>query len=870
MQTKLFGLGILLASCLCGTAWAGVWYVDDDAVAGGSGLAWESAVQTIEAAVAAADVYDEIWIADGTYTPVDTVELKVGQELYGGFVGNELDRLSRSAEYYALISCLGQYDTFEAQPECRFDGLAIEDKDWGGDEIRGHGDIVLTNCSFSRTYIWLSGGQNVVENCSFTDWGTFSSSPKAPGDGLDMIRCSSANNSFSVYDHDFRSGVSFDGCTFSGSNVSCNGLGNLSFYRCVFINSGGVLKTGVNNFVSINECWFSGCWSQDDDGSAYHSSGDFFVTVCDTTFANNRDKSAFVFDHEWISGVFVPEIQMDNCRFVGNEAEAGGAIMLMDVVADIDGCTFDGNVAGAGGGAIFASNSSATLANCLFDVNMSGETGGALDLSSLSEISLTNCTLWGNVSGQGGAIMASQGSLAQLTNCIVAESAPDAFATSGISAAVEAEFSCIEGGAPGEGNVDGPPLLADPANDFFLPLWGSPCIDTGTNEGVPAADLLGTPRPQLAGVDMGAFEFVMTDGDNDGMDDYWEDFYGLDPTDPDDADEDADGDGVTNGQEAAIMNNPQDPDDCRDEYFVSISGSDTEGDGSAAAPWATIGKAMGHAGGFSMFKPVTINVASGVYDEQVVFAPGVTLAGAGAGSTKIQYFELSEDEHFVVIGAEGAKLKECTVQVSGQYSASFALLKLDDVSMEVEDVTFDGDDNLYSLGALISGENSSDTEFDGCTFRRLYFGVQAVNTAANVTNTTFSGIRGDAIFVRLPDTKKYGAVVYTPVLGDAAQVSTTGNNTFRNVMGNLVLNMNTATTKAENNDWGVYTESEIAAKMAGAVDYKPFIGEQADDGDGAGCFAVDKTSPATRGSADALVMFVLAGLLVAGGRRKRR
>jgi hypothetical protein len=199
-------------------------------------------------------------------------------------------------------------------------------------------------------------------------------------------------------------------------------------------------------------------------------------------------------------------------------------------------------------------------------------------------------------------------------------------------------------------------------------------------------------------------------------------------------------------------------------------------------------------------------------------------------------------------------------------------LKLEEVSMEVEGVTFDGDDNLYSLGALVSGAGSSDTVIDGCTFRRLYFGVQAVNTAANVTNTTFSGIRGDAIFVRLPDARKAGEPVYTPVLGDAANAAATGNNTFRNVMGNFVLNMNNAITKAENNDWGVYTETAIAAKMAGPVDYKPFVGEQADDDNG-GCFAAcDKAMSAntTRSGADTLVMIAIAACLAAGSRRKKQ
>ena len=48
--------------------------------------------------------------------------------------------------------------------------------------------------------------------------------------------------------------------------------------------------------------------------------------------------------------------------------------------------------------------------------------------------------------------------------------------------------------------------MLDPAGgDFHLP-FGSPCVDAGTSEGAPAADIEGIARPQGAGVDIGAHE----------------------------------------------------------------------------------------------------------------------------------------------------------------------------------------------------------------------------------------------------------------------------------------------------------------------------------------------------------------------------
>ncbi len=66
-------------------------------------------------------------------------------------------------------------------------------------------------------------------------------------------------------------------------------------------------------------------------------------------------------------------------------------------------------------------------------------------------------------------------------------------------------YSCVKGGYEGEGNISEDPRLAGPPDNLRL-LPGSPCLDTGTADGAPADDIVGTARPQGAGVDMGAYE----------------------------------------------------------------------------------------------------------------------------------------------------------------------------------------------------------------------------------------------------------------------------------------------------------------------------------------------------------------------------
>lgn len=73
-----------------GTAWVVptiTWHVSPTGNDAGNGLTWQSAKQTITAALLAAQATDEVWVAKGTYHEVLRPGAKVA--LYGGFAGTE-------------------------------------------------------------------------------------------------------------------------------------------------------------------------------------------------------------------------------------------------------------------------------------------------------------------------------------------------------------------------------------------------------------------------------------------------------------------------------------------------------------------------------------------------------------------------------------------------------------------------------------------------------------------------------------------------------------------------------------------------------------------------------------------------------------
>ncbi|MBK8050724.1 MAG: DUF11 domain-containing protein [Anaerolineales bacterium] len=82
------------------------------------------------------------------------------------------------------------------------------------------------------------------------------------------------------------------------------------------------------------------------------------------------------------------------------------------------------------------------------------------------------------------------------------------------------DYSIVQGGdagsggnsgltafSDGTGNLDADPLFIDAANDDLNIPWGSPAINTGTNDGAPDADIRGLPRPAMLVTDMGAYEY---------------------------------------------------------------------------------------------------------------------------------------------------------------------------------------------------------------------------------------------------------------------------------------------------------------------------------------------------------------------------
>jgi PKD domain-containing protein/parallel beta helix pectate lyase-like protein/polymorphic membrane protein len=284
----------------------------------------------------------------------------------------------------------------------------------------------------------------------------------------------------------------------NGNNYEGGGMSNSSVSpivrNCTFTNNEAKYGGGMINLASV-------------------------PTITNCTFTDN---SASIRGGAMYNSIFSPIIT--NCTFTGNSSDSsGGAMYNYNCSPNVTNSSFISNEASNGGGMFnlaietsfsmpkLAICSSPQLTNCVFIFNKADMDGGGMCNSSTlyarSEPILINCSFSGNTANSGGygGINVDFHSRPTIRNCIFWNNNPK---MEGLLSNIT--YSCFNGRASGEGNIYSNPLFVDADNGDLRLLPYSPCIDTGTAEGAPDADILGFPRPSGAYIDMGAYEYNNT------------------------------------------------------------------------------------------------------------------------------------------------------------------------------------------------------------------------------------------------------------------------------------------------------------------------------------------------------------------------
>lgn len=337
-------------------------FVNHAATGQQTGTSWSNALTNLRDALTLAQYGDQIWIAQGTYSPTTTTDrnisfqLKNGVSLYGGFNGSETSLDERNPTVYLTRLSGNIGDTTRStdnslhvirgkglDDKVIIDGLIISDgysigsffpptdPDGAGMYLTGSPDLadsrpVIQNCVFEKNYAANAGGALFMADVD----------PDDPFMQKNLINPVIIN------------------CTFKGNRALTQG--------------GAILKQGATlnqDTFSLNTCKFIGNYILSNGGGAVY-----------------------------FSEIGSSIISMENCLFKSDSAfgGVGGAFFIIPTLPSnsvitliLRKCIFSDNMALMGGGFLIDNNYNEipqniinlTIDSCVFERNLTRSTDGS-------------------------------------------------------------------------------------------------------------------------------------------------------------------------------------------------------------------------------------------------------------------------------------------------------------------------------------------------------------------------------------------------------------------------------------------------------------------------------------------------------------
>lgn len=253
------------------------------------------------------------------------------------------------------------------------------------------------------------------------------------------------------------------------------------------------------------------------EGGGYVISGDDAYRIFDVGAAgfltiNNLAMTRGLADSGGAIAVNAGSAIVTDSTLSGNSAgQNGGAIAVSSGVVIINSSAFVGNAAVQNGGGMYSSGN-LTLTNSTFSENSAAGGGGLYAATASGIASLTHATFFGNTvsSAAGGGLHIDEATV-HLRNSIIYGSVTTAENTD--PSDCDGTLTQDVGNLIGSGDCSATAITSDPMlgalTDGYYPITDeSPAFDAADSELCATADQLGTPRPQEAACDIGAFEYV--------------------------------------------------------------------------------------------------------------------------------------------------------------------------------------------------------------------------------------------------------------------------------------------------------------------------------------------------------------------------
>ena len=476
---------------------ASIWYVSTTGDDFNSGASWGQAKRHIGTALRLAHPKDDIWVANGRYS--ETLILKDAISLYGGFEGTETSLTARPlSATETLVSWGEQRQTdipgspavINISPDVTsktvLEGFKvinggvgiynlgaplirdciIYDNNGGGIYNGPYATLTLTHCTVSRNSSGLGAGiltlgKAYLENCLISD-----------------------NNPTTTISYDsFRDE---EGFIYSTVTATTTGGGGITVDGGTF----GASGCTIQNNQSANHG--GGIWEQNSD-----------MVIDHCKIVNNRASDGGGIDvgltNRDDDNTTAQRVQIQHCIIAHNVGGYGGGISCVGSgsrrlpVLIRDNVIYANSGRGTRGGGVFAEFSYVRI------INNTIASHGDLDSSGVTLYDDPSIFLANNILAFNRTGVTRRGDLAAVShnNCVFGNTVTS--------------FDNFEKG-PNDFVAD--PRLADPPDDDYHILAGSPCIDAGDHACVLSGDtdVDGNVRTGTAHVSVGAYEYKIRAG----------------------------------------------------------------------------------------------------------------------------------------------------------------------------------------------------------------------------------------------------------------------------------------------------------------------------------------------------------------------
>ena len=410
------------------------------------GGTWATPMDLQTALAAANSPGDQVWIAEGTYTPVAiaadatpsdeqldiSFRIAPGVLVFGGFAGSEPDSFDPAANPRTGAATILSGDLNDNDGTRPAADATQDIKD----------EYAATRTDNSRTVVTITGSNTSLDGLTITagEGGT-------PFDFLFGLRYGGGLSAFGQGIEN----TTLKACMFTNNNATGNGggaafAGMATLTDCTFMGNaaesvaiGGGSGGGAifGDDPTLTNCTFSGNTAENGGGARFTETATLTNCMFSDNTANNSGGGASFFKTATLNGCTFTDNTTNNrgggayfggagntltdCMFITNNARnRGGGAYFNAGENMLTGCTFTGNEAtsgtdsGSGGGAYF--NSSATLTSCTFTDNEAlFEGGGAYFF--INQATLSSCIFMNNkaINRRGGALFAS--GLTSLSSC---------------------------------------------------------------------------------------------------------------------------------------------------------------------------------------------------------------------------------------------------------------------------------------------------------------------------------------------------------------------------------------------------------------------------------------------------------------------